>query len=252
MQLLSTLLTATAILGTTQASPFLDVAAGYARGLKARDLHTNYCVDFVYGFTNTKLGKLCVSISNTHVTITYPTLSGDGQTYTDLHAYVSSDPITDPAQAKWPLTLGHGQCKTEHEGRDASCSTPVTDAYRVCGKTLYIAAHASFGTETGWGNGACIPGGRPQNCAKTFPVTVECRCDVVTTYAPYSTEVEYVVTKVVYETSTKTCETTKAPVTATATCANPAAGATETVDGGYATPEGYTCAAPTSDFVCPH
>jgi hypothetical protein len=255
MHLLSTLLSAAAVFATIQASPFLDVLGGYSNALKTRDLASHSCVDFVYGNTNIKLGQVCVTISNTQVTITYPTLPA-GQVYTDLHAYVSSNPITDPAQSNWPLTLKKGQCTTTNGGADASCTTPLIDEWRVCGKTLYIAAHASFGTpgtggNTGWGNGPCIPGGRPQNCAKSFTVTTECKCSVVTTYAPYSTEVVYTVTKVVYETSTKTCQTTNPPVTTTSTCTNPSAGAVETVDGGPATPPGFTCTASPSNFVCP-
>jgi hypothetical protein len=255
MHQLSALLSAAAIFAAVQASPFLDVLGNSARALKARDLVSHSCVDFVYGNTNITLGQVCVDITNTDVTIHYPTLPAGGS-YTDLHAAINTTGIINPRQNEWPLTLGHGQCFIQNGGVDAYCTTPVIDDWRVCGKTLYIAAHASFdlpgvGGNTGWGKGDCIPGGRPQNCAKSFSVQTECKCSVVTTYAPYSTEVVYTVTKVVYETSTKTCSTTKAPDTTQATCTNPSANAVQTVDGGPATPPGFSCAAPPNDFVCP-
>ncbi|KAF2000238.1 hypothetical protein P154DRAFT_599205 [Amniculicola lignicola CBS 123094] len=245
----SILLAAAAVLTSAQASPFHDIVGRSSNALTVRDLESTSCVNFVVGANSIPLGQVCVTIAAGIVTIKYPTLTG-GKVYSDLHAIIKATAITETVAGQWPLTKANTKCTTTSGGADGTCTIAVDDAWRVCGKTLYLGAHATFGLpgtsgDGGWGSvgGSCIVAGARGNCPKAFSLITECKCPFVTTYAPYSTQIEYVVTKTIYETSTTTCTAEKAPETATSTCAV-AFLATQTVDGGVATPAGFTCSTP--------
>ena len=139
----------------------------------------------------TPLGQVCVSITPTTLTVTYPDLGGGS--YTDLHVTVQTSPITQPNQGKWEYTKGNGACTIS--GGTATCSIKVLPEWQKCDTTLYIGVHASFTAadgsgNTGWGTGKCIES-RP-NCPKYFEFNTKCECKVVTTYDPVSTEVSIV------------------------------------------------------------
>jgi len=235
------LLAAAAAITSVEASPFFDLNPGSLNLLAPRDLSGSQCVAFVYGNTNIQLGQVCVTISGGNLVVTYPTISG---TYTDLHVDVETSPITQTNQAFWPYTLGKGQCSAS--GGTASCTIPIQPSWRVCGETLYIAVHASFtladgSSNTGWGNGPCIPGGRPQNCPKSFTMTTTCQCPVVYTFDPYTTTTTYLVTTI--NTITVSCSTTPAASTTTASCNDPNAGVT--VTSSTTTSVSLSCPSPT-------
>jgi hypothetical protein len=135
---------------------------------------------------NTQLGQVCVSITSTTLTITYPDISPGY--YADLHATVQTSKITEPVQGQWEYGVGKG---CSYTGGKASCSIQVLDSWKKCDVTLYIGMHAKFfidGSEnTGWADGTCIES-RP-NCPKYFTFNPTCECKVVTTYDPYTTSV---------------------------------------------------------------
>lgn len=168
-----------------QASPYdsLDVRSA---NLRTRDLATHNCVDFGTGSPSgfVLLGQVCVDITATTITVTYPALSG-GNTYTDAHLYMGLSPPTNRAPGQFPF---NSYCTAS--GTSASCTVPLSDFHHIdCGTTLYIAAQADVSgpaSGTGWGQGTCFGCNNcdQSNCAKYWSFPTECQCAVVTTYAP--------------------------------------------------------------------
>jgi hypothetical protein len=134
---------------SVQASPYL--------ALNRRDVTT--CDNFVLGATQINIGQVCVSISSTTVTVTYPTLTPPDK-YTDIHVYIGTTPPTDHQPGHFPYTLGNGFCTISAGGTVATCSIPVQSSWQACDQTLYISTHASLDyqgqSQTGWGAGTCF------------------------------------------------------------------------------------------------
>lgn len=170
-----------------RASPYDSLHVGSPhRKLRSRDLATHNCVDFGTGSPNgyVSLGQVCVDITATAITVTYPTLSG-GNTYTGAHLYIGTTPPTKRAPGLFPY---NSYCTAS--GTSASCTVPLAACVQIgCGTTLYIAAQADVSgpaSGTGWGQGTCFDCNNcvQSNCAKYWSFPTECKCTVVTTYAP--------------------------------------------------------------------
>lgn len=182
---ISPILGAILAIATVQASPF-DSLEVRSPNLRTRDLATHNCVDFGTGSPNgyVSLGPVCVDITATTITVTYPTLSG-GNTYTAAHLYIGTTPPTKRAPGLFPF---NSYCTAS--GTSASCTVPVSACDNIgCGATLYIAAQADVSgpaSGTGWGQGSCFGCNNcvQSNCAKYWSFPTECQCAVVTTYAP--------------------------------------------------------------------
>jgi hypothetical protein len=173
------------------ATPFVGLNVRFIESLQTRDLSGSSSVDFLYGATYTPLGQVTTSVSGGIMTINYPVLPSGGN-YTDLHVTVQTTVTTETNQAKWPYTLGKGDCTISADRTSAKCTITVLDAWRKCDTDLYVGVHASFtlegvGGNTGWGAGTCIST-RP-NCPRYFKFRTECKCSAVTTYDPYTTSV---------------------------------------------------------------
>ncbi|KAG7420621.1 hypothetical protein Forpi1262_v016159 [Fusarium oxysporum f. sp. raphani] len=208
-------------------------------GLSRRDLFvpSTTCDDFVTGAEQTKIGQVCVGISGGTVTITYPTLTSS--TYTDIHVYIGTSAPTSHIPGSFPYTLGNGACTISADKTTATCSIPVQSSWRVCGKTLYIATHASLANgSTGWGKGTCFDSPPPNNCAKYWTFTTECQCPVVVDYEPITSTTVCVTTIM----TTITSIVTPSPTSTITTCDDPNSGsATSTITTTTTTSFELTC-----------
>ncbi|KAF2684051.1 hypothetical protein K458DRAFT_36727 [Lentithecium fluviatile CBS 122367] len=252
-QLLSSaLVLASGLLGLVESKPHFQVSA--------RDLYVaEACDDFVYGATKTQVGKVCASILEGTMTVTFEALT-EGFTYSDLHVWVGTSAPTDgnPGRAPggFPYTNGNGKCTIAAGGATGTCTFPVASSWRSCTEVLYIVTHAtianSSGSQTAWGAGTCWVTDKG-NCPKYWTITRTCYCrstsfpepvtmtsTSTTTYTSTSTTEYLTSTTSTYVTSTTveystteystttvtsmdtlTSTSTPEPITTTVTCVNP-------------------------------
>lgn len=185
------LLGAILAISAVQASPHdnIDVRAAH---LRSRSISGHNCVDFGTGGPNgyVSFGNVCVDVSSTSITVTYPTLPS-GDSYSAAHLYLGTSAPTNSAPGQFPY---NSYCTVS--GTSASCTVPLSALKfsLTCSSTLYVAAQAdvtgSVGAGTGWGgkqgtagvtniDASCNPNA---NCARYWSFSVSCQCPVVTTY----------------------------------------------------------------------
>jgi hypothetical protein len=185
------------IVPSVTATPFYNSLAPL---INARDLYvplTSTCNDLGYGNNGIKVGKVCVGVSDGILTVNYGTISPFK--YSSVHVYVGTTPPTDRAPGNLGYSSDKGAppaCTLGANNATASCSIPVQNTWRGCGKTLYIATHAAIesGTskETAWGLGTCF-GGTGGNCAKYWRFDVQCFCKTTSTYDPVTYTVRTII-----------------------------------------------------------
>jgi hypothetical protein len=176
---------------SARASPF-ELAS-----LESRDLYVDQqatCQDVVYGATSIASGKTCVGIKDGLLTVTASVQQG--WTLNQVHVLVGTSKPTLAIPGQFPYGTHKGSCTIS--GLQATCSIPIQDAWRVCGRSLFIVVHVDATNpagsgQTGWGRGACYD--TKGNCAKYFTFTTSCRCPVIYQYEPIVTTVSALPTK---------------------------------------------------------
>ena len=119
-------------------------------------------VELVAG-QNMNAGTVTVSISGGNLVVTFNT-TGEWKMYA-THLYVGTEKPTDSAPGQFPYQ--HDWLKGVTQD---TYTIPLSWFDAQCGTTLYIAAHADLGSQTGWGQGT----GFGHGWAMYFSVTIPC------------------------------------------------------------------------------